>query len=635
MPITEIRALDERGLRFQAQAEVKFVRAFNTDIIALNTEIRLYNSTTGEAEKLAQLQQVDKLRNTLNNQYYLDDITRFPSYQAQMHDQLDREIRAAFDALAPLKEDDLASLPEVIRQMPHKKFTQLMAILWKNTELAHKLNTLYRKDDLPSYTHFQQFLKSHTIESLSVGMAGNSRNIKICKIGLGNTPVVLKVDKRFGRPKSTEDYLRQLQVGALAPTYGQRQGTFLAPNGEKITATLVITEYCPGSDLSDHAKKQQTDEARLSSALDYYTQMADILGELQLNEVAFPDAKNENWLIGRDNKLRLSDTKSLLRTSNGEVAAFNQQKDDPRSFPIRTGSHLPAELSPKSLPKSSSIFLPKFSADAMHVYMLGKNLYQSLTNCAWERLAGIKSLSLSLGYPPHFGHLIFQKVPIGSRLKALLSRMVQYQPADRISLAAATKELKDLLAAQPVADDIEQIMHKIQRTERLPQTSSEMKKFIDDKTSAMVGLDVSELKKMKNELKNLYQKLVLIADEVDTMVLGFRSAIFSKESKSEKATKIEQAFRNIPVADRVNVLTHRENKKIQDFQNALAWHRTAIKKGELNQSHLTPRELTKKTAANTFNKFKERLEDVAHRGDPDKEGVSSSQAQPNGDLTPK
>lgn len=844
MPITLIEALDEDER--QSDDEVKFVRAFNTDITALNTAIDLYNSTSDQAEKLTRLKQIDQLRNTLNNRYYLDDIARSPPYQAQMHDQLDREIREAFDVLAPPKEDDVASLSEIIRQMPHAKFTQLMAILWENTELTKKLNDLYKSDEKPGYDHFQQFINSHTIESLSVGMNGNSRNIRICKTGLGNIPLVLKVDERFGVPKSTEDYLRESQVGALAATYGQRQGSFVSgasaevevvssepsesqkqqvKDGHKIllirrgdetfvayrpkdgdyieegpvadtieqrydgvitnendlnlirpfaehilkistplvvsrgiTATLVITEYCPGSDLYAHAHKPQTDEARLSSALDYYTQMTDILSELQLSEVAFPDAKNQNWLIGRDNKLRISDTKSLRRTTDGKFAAFTAE-DNPRFFPVRSPTHLPGELSTE--------FTPEFSADAMHVYMLGKNLYQSLTGCDSVTLKNIKSLEENI----HFHHSIFQKTPIGEALKRLLVAMVQDNPIDRkITINDAKAALHDLRKAQPVADEINQLLEKIKSTS-VSQPDPKMAEYIAKKIEEFQGI-YPELKKLisfKEELEALYNQLVPvakavkqslqkvnptqvtsstyqkimstrgtdivaeynekevisrvatpaktqgiallvrtisqndriifqieqmlkkiqataslqpdpemdkfiktttdelsrktytytelqalstqltdlhrtlepIATEVQTITKGFRLSrgiyrITSNEYvkrdqavRTEKADMIQKTFTEIPVAERVNVLKDRGKPQIKAFQNALAWHRTASNKDQLNKDNKDADELTKETAAKTFNKFKEKFEDVVHRHDSDKESVSSKDVEPN------
>ncbi len=731
MPLTRIKALG--AIKPKNQYELKFVDAFNSDIVALNNEIDCYNNSTDEAQQLTLLKEIDQSRNTLNNRYYLDDIARSPSYQAQMHDQLDREIREAFDKLKPPKEEDLASLHEIIRQMPHAKLTQLMAILWENTDLNNKLNNLYKPDELPGYTHFQQFLNTHTIQSLSAGMAGNSRNIKICKTGPGNTPLVLKVDRRFDQPKSTEDYLRKVGVRALATTYGERQGTFIAYDARtgrniNVTATLVITEYCPGGDLNACTRKSKADRNWLTSVLDYYSQMADILHELQLHEVAFTDAKNENWLIGQDNKLRISDTKSFRRTRKGQVAA-TYRDDDPRSSIILTQSHLPEEFSLRLAGKEITL---QFSAEAMHAYMLGKNLYQSLTGYHSMVLTKIKSFKGS-GY---FDAPIFQKVPIGEKLKRMLQAMVLDNLSVRsYSLVAFKKALHDYSNAEPVAAEINELLEKIKSTS-VSSVDSKMEEFIDEKTkyfiniyprgdnllafrdelkslydklnfvkekidkadpthftsisykkiiskiraeiavrydnmdvieratavkiekevetifeqdslifkietllsdikstsylqksdvimidfinentNGLTGKTSEELATLEQDLNALYKKLKPIATEVNMIVQGFRSALFNKDSKSEKATKIENAFKNIPVTERVNVLTNRNNEAIRDFQDALAFHRTTRNKNKLIEGNKTEIDLTDKTTAKTFKKFKEKFGGVGSSND--------------------
>ena len=211
--------------------------------------------------------------------------------------------------------------------------------------------------------------------------------------------------------------LRQHMPDVITPVYAERQATFEHIHlAEKVTCALLVTDYCPRDNLETFAKTIADDQQRLTSALTIYIEMANTFITMQQSGCAFPDPKNTNWLLDEHNHLHLADTKSFITTVLLiGTSATEQRYIDPRINQMIETQYL---LAPEMLATKP------FLAEAMHVYLLGKNLYQFLTQCKPK----------DLSQRPNFQHNVFSSEQ-GLVLMALISQAVADDPAQRPQLA--------------------------------------------------------------------------------------------------------------------------------------------------------------------------------------------------------
>ena len=350
-----------------------FVAAVNIDIKQLNEHIKKYNSCENEEEQLALLKNIYSLRENMNNLYPLDFIAHCPTYQQQIHDKLEEDLRSAciklnhpsLAILANLEPHSLSTIEELIAALPHDKLTELAVIFWENKDVEKRLGNLVLPE--PVLSLFNTFLSTHMISVLP--NSNNSRNIVIeRKPSNGSSSVVLKLDLRLGTPKESEQMLRQKGFKYFPNIHGiERQITF-ALHEKPITTFVTITDYFPKADLESHINRKDPllVAENINSALNFYRQMADIFLEMHELGYTFTDAKNSNWLISDDGQLKIADTKSLVPIL--QPTGMVDLKSEPCTW-LRKNIKASPHLYPSEFLTSKP-----FSAEQMTSYFLGKNL---------------------------------------------------------------------------------------------------------------------------------------------------------------------------------------------------------------------------------------------------------------------
>ena len=233
----------------------------------------------------------------------------------------------------------------------------------------------------------------------------------------------------MGMPKFLETEIRdKILPNRLTPLAFERQSTTKDPvSGGKVTKTLVITDFCSGGDLMQHAALQVSPEDKIKSALTIYTQMAEILIQLKDNNCAFIDMKNTNWLIDDKNFIQIADTKGFVPTRSDGV--FDCDSYESRWFRFVSTKYMnPPEFS----------YSRSFDVDKAHAYMLGKNLYQYLTDNDSFYYAGHEAKYYNFMNP------VFTSSPIGKRMEILIKALIKPDPTSRMNVSNALKTLKKI-----------------------------------------------------------------------------------------------------------------------------------------------------------------------------------------------
>lgn len=331
-----------------------------------------------------------------------------------------------------LKEDSWAAksnCAELIVSMAPEKIDEFILALERGPgfELS-ELEALYQPDDA-EYSMWQSFIATHSLVFLG---GRNSKNFKLTNLE-NNSHFVLKIDNRLDAPKNLETRLMARVLSeTITPIFAQRQTTYKTHKETK-TRVLVLTEFCEGGNLEEHALSQADDNSRSRAAVHIYRQMAENLETIRLNKVAFLDMKNTNWLVDLFGRLKIADTKSFLPLIKG---IFDRSAAVSQWFsPVSTTYMNPPEL---------FTFKGTFNADAIHAYELGKNIYQYL-------LKGHRSFSDDLFYlhkrhdsvAYNFDYPVF-KTDTGMRLQALISALIKPEAKDRLSVADALVSLTEL-----------------------------------------------------------------------------------------------------------------------------------------------------------------------------------------------
>lgn len=454
---------------------LRFIKSVNNDIEIMNKEIARYNSTTTKIDQFKLLQEIYRQSEAIGNKYSDIEITQCPSYCAELHNKLFLNLQKQFsfhnvlsmkdvldldpNPMIPRTEYSLTknTLPEIIANMSPEKISFLLDILTEH-DFRQQLANLYSNDE-SGQIEFQAFLQTHQIEYLG-GM--NSRNFKVTPND-GDRPFVLKVDNRKGAPRSTAVHLRE---GSLRDTFipiaAQRQTSF----GEQITRTILVTAYCDGGDIESHENTHcKDDEQRIKNALSIYGQMGAILEKIRLDGCYFPDMKNSNWLIDSSGIVCLSDDKSFLFT--------NQDLNVDRTI---NSENWYGYLSTRAMNPPEFAYLignNTIPADAMHAYMLGKNLYQYLSGCDSNYL-------YNHCHPSTFDYSapVFQTNK-GRELQSLILKLAAFDYKNRIS--------------------VKQAVHELERIEVLTDSPPSAKKTT---VNAIEQSSISKTKDMKSRLMN-------------------------------------------------------------------------------------------------------------------------------------
>lgn len=437
----------ERTTSFKDSIQaVFFLRAIKNDITQLNQVIEGYNSTNKIQEKRILLDRISWQMRTIQDAYPGDIMTGFQDYKTEilhnlfvdLHNHTDRlnQLSPPIELIFRTEPTELDVSPaEMLERMSPAKVSALLSILsaGKRCDIS-LLDELYPPIDFDvdfsELVRFNVFLSLYKVAFLG---GGNAQNFTAVLKSDPSQVFVLKVEERLNMPKRVERYLRETVLrDVLAPIYAERQATFMRaakppyyPEKET-TCSLLITVFCPEGNLEAHAAPQQNPADRLRSALNLYTQMGDVLMRMQMQNCAFPDIKNTNWLVDGNDRLQLADTKSFIMTAPDGTINTDVLRQNGYGF-ITTGYMNPPEMYQSNT----------FSADKMHAYMLGKNVYQYVTNCSWEYL---KTHPSQFDFTdPIFGS------PEGGLLKTLIVAMtVDDPPAMRMPMSTALAELQQI-----------------------------------------------------------------------------------------------------------------------------------------------------------------------------------------------
>ena len=541
----------------------KFINEANLDIDELNKLIGVYNGTTTHNEGIEQLKKIFRFKQSLENKYSDNYLSRCPAFSIAMQVELFAAIQTELaqcgitnlhgildtTASPPLPQNHFS---EILSNMSPQKVNLLIQILLEDSffNINLRFADLYKPDE-NGYVEFNNFLKKNSLSFLG---GYNSRNFKI-QPNDGSSPYVLKVENRFGMSKLPVVHLQESVLkDKLAPVMAARQSTCIV-NKKHETRTVLVTEFYAHSDLMTYGQQYKSDDAkRVKTAFDIYSQMLDILMALDKEGCAFADMKNENWLIDSNGILTIADTKSVIFF----------RKDGLIDFRIHDGNFGSFVLSLFLAPPEVVKWGPPISADKMHVFMLGKNLYQYLTNCDNEYLYDRDDIEQL-----NFSSPIF-KTESGEKLEQLIKKMIISVPDARISLESAKAQLNliiDESKKERALDFINteglRLLDKIKSLDLDANEYSKLKQRITDLMQSIAG-DLASLKEAKHQLIQIDNQLKddktlnLLKKEglklLDTVkLLGL---------ETNERQKLEESITNIIQPDPANSLLPKEAKHL-------------------------------------------------------------------------
>ncbi|MFJ1268275.1 hypothetical protein ACD661_06880 [Legionella lytica] len=642
--------IDEKHKQFYTDVALGFME--------LNALIEKYNGEENFHNKRLFLYQIYQMQKELSSRFPQQIIASCPEYQQKIHHKLFKEIKEEFLYLdiSSLQEQalesqlaakqlpiDPTSLPELIANMPPEKVDSLLKILFEGAGFNRlELIQLYSSQE-DGYKEFQVFLHTHTIMSLG---GRNSHNFKITNTYTGHN-LVLKIDFREKYPRHADIHLRKRSLeNVCTPIWAERDASFLNQKGQCITRTLLVTDYCQGSDLESYAQFSRPLSELITLALNIYLQMASLLRNIVLDGCAFTDMKNSNWLLN-NGVLKLADTKSFLFID--ESGLLNMSIPENYWFYGVTGTIdlIPPELNCRLPPPSS--------ADKAHTFMLGKNLYQFLTK--------VPDLDDVIGEKTDFSAPIFL-TPSGVLLKELIIKLTQEDSKLRPSMSEVISELTKIKLVQAYItqfrqykrgfNDLEiekailgtgEYLAKITNDTELPLLEhklnaikdtiyenmqigelkkacasllKEIKKFrfgsvdlemAQFRAKNLLQIDNAqtkeELKQIKSELEKLVKQMAKhpVIKEMHDIIAKFRNEHrFYTIGMNAKAQRIEDAMAKVPLLERFNIAQQKSalgNMVLRE----LASHRHPFRENPVNKSG----EFNTNQAARTYRLFTEKF----------------------------
>ncbi len=629
----------------------KVHRAFsihaNQQIKEINTLIAQYNAAEQHTEKLLKLYHINALRKKLEDEHsqdvFIDEFvheienklfkecqTQFAAYNLSMHEQALKEKHFP----QPLPSTPINPFANMLANMQPEELRDMLRILSRGQFYNASGFLALFKNSNPAY---HALINEYEITYLG---GGNSKNFKITR---RNTPnpesFVLRVDDRLGGAREIDSYLRGTSLAdILSPIEAPRSITL---NGK--TNTLLITPVCPGGTPEAHSKRCVSDNDRIEGALNIYSQMGDVLLQIGHENCLFPDAKNSNWLLDKAGKLVISDTKSLLFAHQGyhdSDQTYEKNQWIYGSIPnlIQTSRYSPPEITSR-----------RFNVDHMHGFVLGKNLYQYLTQCSNDYLAGRTANNFD------FNLSIFNSME-GLALKSLIQKLVINDPAQRINVQEALNELASIKIKTRCLDMLNKIensastdAHETQKfiqisRQNLPQaTFEDIKKMeltlqhlineqslenklqkialalniledleqtnpADHKMQEFVQEQRQFLQEVaaKDDLPHILEHLQRISAENQTINIFLKQNVdhlgkkIPRMNAETKIQKIKETLYNIPVVQRSTMMTTDEpSPEVRAFQRALGTRRTIV--GNIPPSHLQNP---------IFKKYKEQYEEL-------------------------
>ncbi|KTD54691.1 hypothetical protein [Legionella quateirensis] len=560
------------------------MKQFRSDV---NKLIHQFNKSSDSVQKKQILEQIQATIKAVDCKYPPSMLAESKGYRAA-HDTLFNEIKKqmgllGINSLLP-PQSKSSPLAHVVANMSPEKAEELLTILakGKQSNLTYKLQSIYEKSDTSAEAKsFREFLSNHEISYLG---GGNSKNFSVVNKNDQST-LVLKVDCRLDMPRNAEIHLREKLGTSFAPNHAERQLTYNDPDEGLQSRTLLVTEYYSGSDVYDYRKQSKTAPDLASSACDVFSQMADAMLKIQKQGCMFPDAKLTNWLVDKEGKLIIADTKSFVFTDKDGKYSKGLPGNEYSGGLLCTNNFSPPEFD------SKGPYAGKVTADSTHAFILGKNLYTFVTGKFEEK---------DNGYRLDFSSEAF-KTGKGVELKKLIQDLVKPNPEDRISVAEAHSQLFNIIKNE-IFNDLESL--------KFGSKDATMNRFISDKKEQLDAAknNPAEQSRIINELKSTVTALKAdeAANEVRNIANNYRNkAGLFTVGMNEKADKIESAMSKVPIEARKNLLASPESKEVLQ---ALASHRYIGKRGNVYFKPGTE-EINTEKAATTYKNFKSRFND--------------------------
>jgi len=356
-----------------------------------------------------------------------------------------------------------------------------------------------------------------------------------------------------------------------------------------------------GGDLLCHSEHHGVDyQKRMKSALNIYEQMLSCLIDINKDGCALPDMKNTNWLVDTNGKLLLGDTKSLVFCEENGMIDYNHISQNSADSFVYTANISPPEFYDK-LARNISI-----SAEKMHVYIFGKNLYQYLTQSQASTFRNKHE-----GNRPDFNYPIFETRE-GQILKSLICDMIREDPKDRISLKE-TQNIFDSIKVEQDKKNVIDVLDQI-KGQGLGRVDTKMNIFSAEKMALIEQTNsLAQLAIIKTDLENILQNQAVI-QEARAIIQKFedRAGIFTVGMRA-KAKRIKQAICEIPIEDRGKIAdqNYEPGLKVR-LQIASHRHFSHFRSVKIS-SHV----IDKKTAANSHKEFEKKLKELMPSDDTD------------------
>jgi serine/threonine protein kinase len=393
--------------------------------------------------------------------------------------------------------------------MSPEKLSEFFNILSRGANInLSKLTTLYKPTDTSAEAQrFENFISNYDLNFIG---GANAQNFKI-KNNVTLVESVIKVEYRMGMPKIIEQNLRESVLkDKLAPVFSERQASFDHALHGPTTCCLVHTALVKGGDLEAYAKKYPDEQKRFTVAIDLYKQMCDVFILMEKNNYAFPDAKNTNWLVNDQNRLQLTDTKSFIPINpDGKFTIAVNKETKGYSF-ISTPYLTPPEIRRNDNPGETD-------AKAMHAYMLGKNLYQFVTNSDFNAIAEeTKEFDFS---PTVF------RTPEGVLLKDLIQKIIQDDPKGRISV----QEIKHRLELIEYRREIRATLNRLKLIDQSFDST-----LLENQLNQATRSNVQEVRK---QLKSQYIQFLL--NQCGQLKLEISTTLASIDNQNPSALQTE------------------------------------------------------------------------------------------------
>lgn len=355
-------------------------KRLESDIVAINKLIDEYNDnidnlssnfSNAKDVRFENLSQIRQEIQAVSDNYPLDYLGT-SEVTGELYNKLFLEIKEAYQDLGINSLLNSKSPPhsveEIIANMSPKKLEYFLRLLINKQDPAK----LYKKDSKEG-ENFQNFLNTHSIQSLG---GNNSINFIITPTNPpGGKNTILKLDLRRTLPKESKNKAKSTEVKlrnisslskVFIPIQVERQ--VKVEDYNSVSRTLYVIEQCTGGDLLNE-RSNTSHEDLIDKTCTLYDEMAGIFGLMSDNNSFFADAKNTNWLLDDKGHLHISDAKSIEPTTNKKkVKNEHIIIDGCINVPERT-----------------------IYSDKAHSYILGKNLYQFLTDCSDKNLSNMES----------------------------------------------------------------------------------------------------------------------------------------------------------------------------------------------------------------------------------------------------